>query len=309
MGPSLLPLLYLHSTNLMDTLKLYLNEIARYPLLTAEQEIQLSRQVEAGKALEGKDVLSAQEQRIAKRAKRAKDKLINANLRLVVFIAKKYTHKLSGNNMEFMDLIQEGAFGLVRAVELFDSTKGYKFSTYAYWWVRQAITRGIDAKERLIRLPQHGVDIVCKVHKFQRQYMQQNQKAPTVEIIAKELELDVEYLQALLQRNVSPRSLDALTVEGGSNLVDMLEDVSSAEEQIAMVEADEKRTMLQFAFDALSEEEADVLRKRYGLGGEEEPASLAALAKEAGVSRERIRQRVQIAHTKMRLRLKAARFV
>jgi RNA polymerase primary sigma factor len=293
----------------MDSVKTYLNEIARYPLLTAEQEIQLARQVEAGKGLEGKQYLSTQDSRVLKRARRAKDTIINANLRLVVFISKKYMHKLKGNNMEFMDIVQEGAFGLVRAVELYDSTKGYKFSTYAYWWIRQAITRGIDSKERLIRIPQHGIDIVCKAHKFKREYTQSNHKSPTLEIMARELDMDVKYLEAILRSDVSPRSMDAVVIEGGSCLGDMLEDVNSIDEQIAAVEADERRTMLEFAFSALDADEADVLKKRYGLAEDAQPATLASIAKQTGVSRERVRQRVQIAHTKMRLKLKAARFV
>jgi RNA polymerase sigma factor (sigma-70 family) len=155
----------------VDSVQAYLREIARYPLLTAGQEIQLARQVEAGAALDGKAQLTVEERRTLRVAERAKRKLMNCNLRLVVTIAKKYTRRLNGNGMELMDLIQEGALGLTRAVELFDSSKGYKFSTYAYWWVRQAITRGIDAKERLIRVPQHGLDTVYKAVKYQRTYM------------------------------------------------------------------------------------------------------------------------------------------
>jgi RNA polymerase sigma factor (sigma-70 family) len=293
-----------------DSVKDYLNAIARYPLLTPEQEIQLARQVEAGKAFETKEPVTLEDKRVVRLAKRAKDKLINSNLRLVVFIAKKYTNRLNGHSMELMDIVQEGAFGLMRAVELYDSTKGYKFSTYAYWWVRQAITRGINTRERLIRLPQHGVELLHKITKFQREYAQRHKRAPSMEEVAKNMDIEMDYLQALLQRNTDPRSLDGVVMEGGSCLLDLLEDESSAEEQRIAVESDEARTMLEFAFDALTDDEATVMRKRYGLNGDgEDPVTFAVIAKELGVSRERVRQRVQIAHTKMRLRLKAARFV
>lgn len=293
-----------------DSVKDYLNAIARYPLLTPEQEIQLARQVEAGKVFESKEPVTLEDKRVVRLARRAKDKLINSNLRLVVFIAKKYTNRLNGHSMELMDIVQEGAFGLMRAVELYDSTKGYKFSTYAYWWVRQAITRGINTRERLIRLPQHGVELLHKITKFQREYAQQHKRAPSMEEVAKNMDIEMDYLQALLQRNTDPRSLDGIVMEGGSCLLDLLEDESSAEEQRIAVEFDEARTMLEFAFDALTDDEATVMRKRYGLAGDgEDPVTFAVIAKELGVSRERVRQRVQIAHTKMRLRLQAARFV
>lgn len=167
-----------------DSVKAYLNEISRYPLLTPAQEIELSRQVNAMQSLREVHDPTPAQKRVIKRGERAKRDLINSNLRLVVHLAKQYTHRLSGTGLELMDLVQEGAFGLTRAVELFDSTKGYKFSTYAYWWVRQAITRGIDTKERLIRVPQHSLETVYKATKFQKTFMQQHGRLPSLQEMA-----------------------------------------------------------------------------------------------------------------------------
>ena len=292
----------------VDSVQAYLREIARYPLLTAGQEIQLARQVEAGAALGGKAQLTVEERRTLRVAERAKRKLMNCNLRLVVTIAKKYTRRLNGNGMELMDLIQEGALGLTRAVELFDSSKGYKFSTYAYWWVRQAITRGIDAKERLIRVPQHGLDTVYKAVKYQRTYMQEHGKVPTLKQMAEEVGADVNHLEMLLSRNASHRSLDSLATETGSAIVELVSDVDELDRQKDFVERDEKDAMLRIALQCLTESELHTVRRRFGMGGAE-PMSLSSIASEDGVSRERVRQRLQAAHNKMRVRLNTARLI
>ena len=290
-----------------DSVKAYLNEIARFPLLTPLQEIELARQIEAGAALEGKEDLTSAQRRIKARAKRAKDTLINANLRLVVFVAKKYMRKLRGNSMELMDLVQEGAQGLMRAVELFDSTKGYKFSTYAYWWIRQAITRGIDTRERLIRLPQHGVDVLYKILKYQKTYFQEHGKNPTYRCVAEYLDLEEDYVRLLITRGESATSLDALAVDGGSTFLDFVPDESAHELQLEFMEKDERAAMLDLALSCLQDAELQTVKLRYGLTGEP-PMTLSALAKIDGVSRERIRQRIQAAHIKMRLQLKNARY-
>lgn len=292
---------------MIDSVKYYLNEIGRYPLLTAEQEIQLSRQVDAAKPLSGKAELTAEEKRILRVAERATRKLINCNLRLVVTVAKQYVRRLNGSGMELMDLVQEGALGLTRAVELFDGTKGYKFSTYAYWWIRQAITRGIDSKERLIRVPQHGLDKVYKVVRYQKQYLQMHGKMPTLAELAEATDLELEHLQLLLARNAWHRSLDEMVVETGSPILDMIPDAEATESQIDCMEKDEKAAMLSIALNCLSQEELHTISRRYGLGGAE-PMTLSSIASEDGVSRERVRQRVQLAHNKMRLQLKATRF-
>ena len=292
---------------MIDSVKHYLNEIGRYPLLTAEQEIQLSRQVDAAKPLSGKAELTAEEKRVLRVAERATRKLINCNLRLVVTVAKQYVRRLNGSGMELMDLVQEGALGLTRAVELFDGTKGYKFSTYAYWWIRQAITRGIDSKERLIRVPQHGLDKVYKVVRYQKQYLQMHGKMPTLAELAEATDLELEHLQLLLARNAWHRSLDEMVVETGSPILDMIPDAEATDRQIDCMEKDEKAAMLSVALNCLSPEELHTISRRYGLGGEE-PMTLSSIASEDDVSRERVRQRVQLAHNKMRLQLKATRF-
>lgn len=289
-----------------DSVKAYLNEIARYPLLTATQEIELSRQVEAMQALSGLSDLTAAQKRTIKRGERAKRTLINANLRLVVHLAKQYMHRITGNGLELMDLVQEGAFGLTRAVELFDSTKGYKFSTYAYWWVRQAITRGIDTKERLIRVPQHSLETIYKATRFQKTYMQQHGRLPSVDEMAEAVGVEPEHLRMLLARNVSPSSLDTSAVEDGSALVDLIADESSTVAQQECMERDEKAAMLETALSCLTEAELYTVVRRYGLGGKE-PRSMPSIASEDGVSRERIRQRLEIAHNKMRFQLRTAR--
>lgn len=291
---------------MIDSVKHYLNEIGRYPLLTAEQEIQLSRQVDAAKPLSGKAELTAEERRILRVAERATRKLINCNLRLVVTVAKQYVRRLNGSGMELMDLVQEGALGLARAVELFDGTKGYKFSTYAYWWIRQAITRGIDSKERLIRVPQHGLDKVYKAVRYQKQYLQTHGKMPTLAELAEATDLELEHLQLLLARNAWHRSLDEMVVETGSPILDMIPDAEATDRQIDCMEKDEKAAMLSIALNCLSQEELHTISRRYGLGGTE-PMTLSSIASEDGVSRERVRQRVQLAHNKMRLQLKATR--
>jgi RNA polymerase sigma factor (sigma-70 family) len=293
-----------------DSMQTYLNEIGRYPLLTATQEIQLARQVEAGAALGGKDAsqLTAQEQRTLRLAERAKQKLMKCNLRLVVCIANKYKHRLYGGNLEAMDLIQEGALGLARAVELFDSTKGYKFSTYAYWWIRQAITRGIDSKERLVRLPQHGIDLAYKAVKYQRQYMHEHGRAPTLSHMAEALEIDQDQLELVLARNGGHRSLDDSATDTGTPIIDLVVDQQASDEQIDSLMRDEKQSMLSVALSCLTEAELKTVRLRFGLDGNE-PRSLSSIAVEDGVSRERVRQRLQIAHSKMRLHLRTARFI
>ncbi|NBS68913.1 sigma-70 family RNA polymerase sigma factor [bacterium] len=290
-----------------DSFKQYLNEIGRYPLLTAEQEIQLSRQINAAKPLLGKEDPTVEEKRILRVGERATRKLINCNLRLVVTVAKQYTRRLNGNGMELMDLVQEGALGLTRAVELFDGTKGYKFSTYAYWWVRQAITRGIDTKERLIRVPQHGLDKVYKVVRYQKEYVQLHGKYPTLEVLAEATDIDVNHLQLLLARNAWHRSLDELVADTGNSILDMISDAEATDRQIDCMERDEKEAMLGIALDCLSQEELHTISRRYGLETAE-PMTLSSIAKEDGVSRECVRQRVQVAHNKMRLKLRHARF-
>lgn len=288
-----------------DSVKDYFNEISRYPLLTANQEISLSRQVEAAQRLQPATPPTAEERRTLKRGQRAKQQLIQCNLRLVVHVAKQYTKRLNGNNLELMDLIQEGAFGLTRAVELFDSTKGYKFSTYAYWWIRQAVARGIDTKERLIRIPQQGIDCVNRANKFARTFLQEQGRAPTLSEIADGADIEITRLELLLQRSKQASSLDAMCVASDTPLIELIPNQSEDGEDVITLQQVDREQMLRVALNCLDAAELYAITKRYGLDGEE-PESMAAIARLQDVSRERIRQRIQAAHVKLRLALKRA---
>jgi RNA polymerase primary sigma factor len=206
-----------------DSMKDYLAEIGRFPLLTGEQEIQLSRQVRRMielQAMEGERTKA--ELREIKRGQRARDTIMNCNLRLVVHIAKRYATRLKCNGLEMMDIIQEGAIGLHRAAELFDGSKGYKFSTYAYWWIRQSITRAIDTKERIIRVPQHLLDKIYRATKLQREYLQEHGRPISMVALAEEMEMTVDELQMILQRNTPHSSLDQMVGDNGSPLIDLI---------------------------------------------------------------------------------------
>lgn len=283
-----------------DSVKEYLNAIARYPLLSAEQEIQLSRQVQAMREIDAAAELTPQQRRIVKRGHKAKNTIISCNLRLVVHVAKKYMRRLGGSNMELMDLIQEGNVGLHRAAELFDGTKGYKFSTYAFWWIRQAITRAIDTQERMIRVPQHNLERIYRAIKVQEEYARQHGRSPSMAELAQLMEIEVNELVMLLSRNVQIKSLDSLVADDGSPLIDFIADESPLNEEHTYAEQSERMEQLQLAFFRLDKDDRNAVAKRYGIYGLE-PKSNADIAREEGVSRERIRQRVQKAERKLRL--------
>ncbi len=284
-----------------DSVKDYLNEAARFPLLTTDQEIQLSRQVKRALELQATDGdRTKAELRQIKIGLRARDTLINSNLRLVIYIAKRYISRLRNGGLEFMDLVQEGALGLHRAAEMFDGSKGYKFSTYAYWWIRQSINRAIDTKERLIRVPQHALERAYKAVKFQREYHQQHGKNPTLQETAEALDITVAELRILLERNTPHRSLDELATDDGSPLIEMI-----AAERPDETISDEYAEQLQLVFFQLTPEERQALEMFYGLNGKEQ-RSYAAIGREQGVSRERIRQRCTVAQRKLAIRIRTA---
>lgn len=277
-----------------DPVKDYLKQIGKVSLLNAEQEVDLARRIEAGLYAEellkttSNDLSSRQRRELhilAQDGQQAKNHLLEANLRLVVSLAKRYT----GRGMQFLDLIQEGNLGLIRAVEKFDYTKGYKFSTYATWWIRQAITRAMADQARTIRIPVHMVEVINKLARVQRQMLQDLGREPTPEELAKELDMTPEKVVEVQKYGREPISLHTpLGEDGDSEFGDLIEDSE------AIVPADAVSfTLLQEqlhrVLDTLSEREAGVVSMRFGLG-DGQPKTLDEIGKVYGVTRERIRQ-------------------
>ncbi|GAA4583299.1 hypothetical protein GCM10023194_20270 [Planotetraspora phitsanulokensis] len=277
-----------------DPVKDYLKQIGKVPLLNAEQEVELAKRIEAGLFAEeqlsgdGEQLpvdVRAELEWIAEDGRRAKNHLLEANLRLVVSLAKRYT----GRGMLFLDLIQEGNLGLIRAVEKFDYTKGYKFSTYATWWIRQAITRAMADQARTIRIPVHMVEVINKLARVQRQMLQDLGREPTPEELARELDMTPEKVIEVQKYGREPISLHTpLGEEGDSEFGDLIEDSE------AIVPADAVSfTLLQeqlhSVLDTLSEREAGVVSMRFGLT-DGQPKTLDEIGKVYGVTRERIRQ-------------------
>ncbi|GLK18501.1 RNA polymerase sigma factor [Herbiconiux flava] len=276
-----------------DPVKDYLKQIGKVALLNAAEEVELAMRIEAGLFAEDKlantDNLSPQAKRelqwVAKDGQRAKSHLLGANLRLVVSLAKRYT----GRGMQFLDLIQEGNLGLIRAVEKFDYTKGFKFSTYATWWIRQAITRAMADQARTIRIPVHMVEVINKLARVQRQMLQDLGREPTPEELSRELDMTPEKVVEVQKYGREPISLHTpLGEDGDSEFGDLIEDTE------AVVPADAVGfTMLQkqleSLLDSLSEREAGVIRMRFGLG-DGMPKTLDQIGDTFGVTRERIRQ-------------------
>jgi RNA polymerase primary sigma factor len=276
-----------------DPVKDYLKQIGKVPLLNAEMEVELAKRIEAGlfseeKLAKGGKISAKMHEElewIAEDGRRAKNHLLEANLRLVVSLAKRYT----GRGMLFLDLIQEGNLGLIRAVEKFDYTKGYKFSTYATWWIRQAITRAMADQARTIRIPVHMVEVINKLARVQRQMLQDLGREPTPEELAKELDMTPEKVIEVQKYGREPISLHTpLGEDGDSEFGDLIEDSE------AIVPADAVSfTLLQeqlhAVLDTLSEREAGVVSMRFGLT-DGQPKTLDEIGKVYGVTRERIRQ-------------------
>ncbi len=257
----------LSNKSVADPVRMYLKEIGRIPLLNREQEIRLAQRVEAGDL-------------------EAKKELTDANLRLVVSIAKKYI----GRGMTFLDLIQEGNKGLIRAVEKFDWTKGFKFSTYATWWIRQAITRSIADQARTIRIPVHMVETINKLMRTARRLMQDLGREPTPEEIGKEMEIDPDKVREILKISQNTTSLESPVGDGDDNSV--LGDFISDDRQLSPYESTSKQMLrenVEEVLSALSDREAKVLRMRFGLN-DNKMMTLEEVGKRFGVTRERIRQ-------------------
>jgi RNA polymerase primary sigma factor len=287
-----------------DPVRDYLRQIGKVPLLNAEQEVELSKRIEAGlyageklrqddewvaggKGRKSKltNELRGDLEYLVKDGERAKTHLLEANLRLVVSLAKRYT----GRGMLFLDLIQEGNLGLIRAVEKFDYTKGYKFSTYATWWIRQAITRAMADQARTIRIPVHMVEVINKLGRVQRQMLQDLGREPTPEELAKEMDLTVDKVLEIQKYGREPISLDTpLGEEGDTHFGDLIED-SEAVVPVEAVSFALLQEQLGSVLETLTEREAGVVSLRFGLT-DGQPKTLDEIGKTYGVTRERIRQ-------------------
>ena len=249
-----------------DSLQLFLNEAGRYPLLTAAEEVELAKQIERGNQA-------------------AKDKMVNSNLRLVVSIAKKY----QGHGLTLLDLIQEGIIGLIRAVEKFDWRRGYKFSTYATWWIRQAVQRGVANKSRTIRIPVHIVEREQKIARAERELVLQLERMPTDEEIAEKAKLAVKHVRDTRNAARTVASLDkAVGDESDTSFGDLVAQAASDVAEEVQVSLDE--SALHRAIGTLPEREQMVIRMRYGLDDEMEPKSLEEIGRRMGITRERVRQ-------------------
>jgi RNA polymerase primary sigma factor len=282
-----------------DPVRMYLREIGRVPLLTAVEEVELARRIEGGAeasehladldAVGALGDLPADEsralQRLADDGDEAKSALIQANLRLVVSIAKRYV----GRGMQFLDLIQEGNMGLMRAVEKFDYTKGFKFSTYATWWIRQAITRSIADQARTIRIPVHMVESINRVHRMQRQMVQELEREPTVDELADAVGMTADRVREIQRISLDLLSLDApVGEEDDSYLADFIKD-DGAEEPLDAATRQMLQEAVKEVLDELNEREKEVVIMRFGLD-DEQARTLEEVGKQFGVTRERIRQ-------------------
>ncbi|MBR1875111.1 RNA polymerase sigma factor RpoD [Candidatus Saccharibacteria bacterium] len=262
-----------------DSVKMYLREIGKIPLLTAEEELELA-------------------QKAAKGNKKAKDKMVEANMRLVVSIAKRY----SGRGLDFLDLIQEGNTGLLRAVEKFDPEKGFKFSTYATWWIRQAITRAIADQARTIRIPVHMVETINKVLRASRKLTSELNREPTIEEIAKEMDMDIEKVDYVMRIKQDIASLDASVGKDGDDEDSVLGDFVEDEDRISPEDSAANQMLKEQLADiisTLSDREQKIIKLRFGIGGGK-PHTLEEVGAEFSVTRERIRQIEAKALSKLR---------
>jgi RNA polymerase primary sigma factor len=253
-------------THTTDALQLFLNEMARYPLLTAEEEVELAKLIERGD-------------------KAAKDRMVNSNLRLVVSIAKRY----QGHGLSLLDLIQEGIIGLIRAVEKFDWRRGYKFSTYATWWIRQAVQRGVANKARTIRMPVHIVDRERKIAKAERELLTKLGRPPTLEEIAEAAKLPLKQVREVQDAARAVTSLDRpVGSEGDTSLGELVSGNEAPPEE--ELEVSLRQEALRRAVSELPDREQDVLKLRFGLNGDPSPQSLEQIGQTLGLTRERVRQ-------------------
>ena len=272
-----------------DATRDYLDAISRYPLLSTQQEIQLARKIAQYMELRDKPDPTPAEQRLIKAGLKARATMVNCNLRLVVHIAKRYTGRIK--SMDMLDLCQEGNIGLQRAAEKFDASRGYKFSTYAYWWIRQSLKRAIDSKERMIKIPIHMIDRIFKALQVEIEFMKEHGRKPSKTELAKVMGLTIEQLLALVDCNSAHISLDELITDDGNSLLDL---IASPEVDIDY-DLDHSKEHVQLALSYLTDMEQDLINKRYN-----QDLTFTAIAKEQNVSRERIRQRTTRTHRRLR---------
>ncbi len=286
-----------------DSVHTYLKSIGRTSLLTAEQEVDLAKRIEAGLFAEHKldteldlsDDLRRDLELVAEDGRRAKAHMLEANLRLVVSVAKKYTDR----GLSLLDVVQEGNLGLIRAVEKFDYTKGYKFSTYAMWWIRQAIQRGFADSARTIRLPVHVLEMLSKLSRVERDMHQRLGREPTPEELAVELDRTPDQIEELLRTSRQPISLDSTIGEDGETSIgDLIED-TDAPEASEMVDRQLMAEQLRSALDALTPREATIMSMRFGLY-DGNPHTLDEIGRALGLTRERIRQLEKQSLSKLR---------
>lgn len=286
-----------------ESFQLYLNEIGRYPLLTADEEIQLSRQI--ARLIELRDAegeRSAREKREMRIGQRAKDKLMNCNLRLVVSVAKKYLGKINRTSIELCDLIQEGCIGLERAAEKYDGTRGYKFSTYAYWWIKQAINRAIDIQTRIVRLPTNQLEKINKLYRFQIEFMQSHGRKPTMEEMVEFTGKPESEIMMWNERLQASGSLDQTNLEDGSPLISTIADPTSYDGALNYCIKDEEMEAIQDGLEKLTDREYDVISRYYfSTRTSRNHETFAGIARELGISRERTRQIKERALMKLRL--------
>jgi RNA polymerase primary sigma factor len=286
-----------------DSVHTYLKSIGRTSLLTAEQEVDLAKRIEAGLFAEHKletetdldDSYRRDLQDVADDGRRAKAHMLEANLRLVVSVAKKY----SDRGLTLLDVVQEGNLGLIRAVEKFDYTKGYKFSTYAMWWIRQAIQRGFADSARTIRLPVHVLEMLSKLSRVERDMHQKLGREPTPEELAVELDRTPDQIEELLRTSRQPISLDSTIGEDGETSIgDLIEDID-APEASEMVDRQLMASQLRSALDCLTQREATIMAMRFGLY-DGNPHTLDEIGRALGLTRERIRQLEKQSLSKLR---------
>jgi RNA polymerase sigma factor (sigma-70 family) len=272
-----------------DAMRDYLEAISRYPLLTTQQEIQLARKIAQYMELRDNTSPTPAEQRLIKAGLKARATMVNCNLRLVVHIAKRYTGRIK--SMDMLDLCQEGNIGLQRAAEKFDASRGYKFSTYAYWWIRQSLKRAIDSKERMIKIPIHMIDRTFKALQIETEYMKEHGRKPSKTELAQVMGLTIEQLLALVDCNSVHISLDELITDDGGSLLDL---IASPEVDIDF-DLDRSKEHVQLALSYLTDIEQDIINKRYN-----EDLTFTAIAKEHNVCRERIRQKITRTHRRLK---------